>query len=63
MYNVSQLAGELGLSQPTTSHHLKVLKHAGVVRCKKKCRDVFYWHDRAQLDQMLDEVRDQVTDR
>lgn len=41
--NVSQLSELLGTSQPTVSHHLKILKQAGFVECKKMCRDVFYW--------------------
>lgn len=41
--NVSQLSELLGLSQPTLSHHLKILKQTGLVECKKMCRDVFYW--------------------
>ncbi len=41
--NVSSLAGRLGLSQPTVSHHLRVLRQAGLVTYRKMCRDVFYW--------------------
>lgn len=41
--NVSQIAEKLGLSQPTVSHHLRVLRQAGIVENKKMCRDVFYW--------------------
>lgn len=41
--NVSQLAKQLGLAQPTVSHHLRVLRQAGIVENKKMCRDVFYW--------------------
>ena len=42
-YNVSQIAERLGLAQPTVSHHLKVLRQAGIIENKKMCRDVFYW--------------------
>jgi len=41
--NVSTLAKRLGLSQPTISHHLRVLRQAGLVSYRKMCRDVFYW--------------------
>ena len=41
--NVSQLAEKLGMPQPTVSHHLRVLRQAGLVVNKKMCRDVFYW--------------------
>lgn len=49
VYNVSELAEELGLSQPTVSHHLCVLKNAGLVQCRKMCRDKYYWLDRPVL--------------
>lgn len=45
--NVSQLAEDLGLSQPTLSHHLRILRQVGLVQYKKMCRDVFYWVDEA----------------
>ena len=41
--NVSALAVRLGLSQPTISHHLRILRQAGLVSYRKMCRDVFYW--------------------
>lgn len=41
--NVSTLAEKLGLSQPTVSHHLRILRQAGIVTNRKMCRDVFYW--------------------
>jgi len=41
--NVSQLAEKLGLAQPTVSHHLRVLRQAGLICGKRMCRDVFYW--------------------
>lgn len=61
VYNVSELAVEIGLSQPTVSHHLTILKKAGLVRCKKMCRDVYYWLDheaaRAVSTQLLDTLK------
>ena len=62
VYNVSELAEELGVSQPTVSHHLKLLKHAGVVRCSRMCRDVYYWIDREALDAALREFSITVVD-
>ncbi len=43
--NVSQLAEELGLTQPTVSNHLARLRTLGIVRHMKRCRDVYYWID------------------
>jgi ArsR family transcriptional regulator, arsenate/arsenite/antimonite-responsive transcriptional repressor len=44
--NVGQIAGHFELSRPAISHHLKVLKTAGVVQSKKEGQEVFYWLDR-----------------
>ena len=41
--NVSEIAEQIGLSQPATSHHLRILRQAGFVSNKKKCRDMIYW--------------------
>lgn len=56
VYNVSELAAEIGLSQPTVSHHLAVLKKAGLVRCRKMCRDVYYWLDRDAARRVSDDL-------
>ncbi len=51
--NVSGLAEELGLSQPTISHHLRVLRQAGLVSYRKMCRDAYYWIDHKAAREML----------
>jgi len=56
--NVSAMAEQLGLSQPTVSHHLRVLRQAGLVTYQKMCRDVFYWIDPAGAAGMLAELGD-----
>jgi ArsR family transcriptional regulator len=40
---VCDLTAPLGLSQPTVSHHLKVLTEAGLVGREKRGRWVYYW--------------------
>jgi ArsR family transcriptional regulator len=40
---VCDLTAPLGLSQPTVSHHLKVLTDAGLVGREQRGRWVFYW--------------------
>lgn len=37
------LVDDLGVSQPTVSHHLKVLRDAGLVASEKRGRWVYYW--------------------
>jgi len=43
--NVSKIAEQIGLSQPATSHHLRVLRQAGIITNRKMCRDMIYWVD------------------
>ena len=40
---VCELTGPLGLSQPTVSHHLKVLADAGLVGREQRGRWVYFW--------------------
>ncbi|WPJ98192.1 metalloregulator ArsR/SmtB family transcription factor [Coraliomargarita algicola] len=58
--NVSTIAERIGLSQPATSHHLRILRQAGIITNEKKCRDMIYWIDleaaalvRTQLGEVL----------
>ena len=55
--NVSQLAEKLGLSQPTISHHLRILRQAGLVSHKKMCRDCFYWIELEATAAVLESMR------
>lgn len=43
LYNVGELSEELGIPQPTVSHHLKILRQAGVIRFTKQCNSVYYY--------------------
>jgi DNA-binding transcriptional ArsR family regulator len=43
--NVGQISSKFRLSRPSISHHLKVLKDAGVVRSEKSGQEIFYWLD------------------
>ena len=38
-----QLTGPLGLSQPTVSHHLKVLTDAGLIGREQRGRWAYFW--------------------
>jgi ArsR family transcriptional regulator len=46
---VCELTEPLGLSQPTVSHHLKVLTSAGILEREKRGRWVYYRIDREPL--------------
>jgi ArsR family transcriptional regulator len=47
---VCELAPSFGLSQPTISHHLKVLRDAGLVDCERRGTWVYYRARRSALD-------------
>ncbi len=46
---VCDFVGPLGKSQPTVSHHLKVLSEAGLVRGERRGKWVWYSLDRRRL--------------
>lgn len=48
--SVGELQGQLGVSQPTVSHHLSVLRSAGLVLARTEGRQVFY---RLRQEQVL----------
>jgi ArsR family transcriptional regulator len=60
VYNVSELAEELEVSQSTVSHHLGILKAAGLVQCRKMCRDAYYWVDPDALRECLRAVEKEI---
>lgn len=41
--SVNEIAKAAGLSQPLTSHHLKVLKNTGIARVENRASFAFYW--------------------
>lgn len=41
--NVTQLAGKLPLSRPAISHHLRVLRQAGLVAVRKQGTENYYF--------------------
>ena len=49
---VCEFVGLLGKSQPTVSHHLKVLSEAGLVAGDRRGRWVWYSLDRARLAEL-----------
>lgn len=40
---VCELTPAFELSQPTISHHLKLLRHAGLIDCQRRGTWVYYW--------------------
>lgn len=47
---VCDLTGSFELSAPTISHHLKVLREAGLIDCERRGTWVYYWSKPDVLD-------------
>ena len=56
--NVSKIAERIGLSQPATSHHLRILRQAGIVTNRKMCRDMIYWVDLQASGEVCQSLRE-----
>ena len=49
--SVNDIVDQLDVAQPTVSHHLKILKTAGLVKSERKGKQVMYTIDQARLAQ------------
>lgn len=49
LISVSDIVAELNVAQPTVSHHLKILKSAGLVTSERHGKQVLYTLDQARL--------------
>jgi len=60
--NVTELTNELGVTQPTTSRHLKVLRDRGLVYTKRQGTTITYHLSDKRLVQALDLLRSVMRD-
>ena len=60
---VSQIVAASPLSRSAVAHHLRVLREAGVLRCEKIGKEVWYWPDPPSVRAALTAVRDYLDDR
>ncbi len=51
--NVSQLVAVSTLSRSAVSHHLKILKDAGILRSRKEGKEVYFWINSEKLNEAL----------
>lgn len=58
--NVGDIAGHFRLSRPAISHHLKVLKDAGIVKSEKVGQEIYYRLDRDQVVARLRTLADDI---
>lgn len=49
---VCEISGTFDVSQPTISHHLKLLRSAGLLDCERRGTWVYYWVIPAALQQL-----------
>jgi ArsR family transcriptional regulator len=61
--NVTELTNELGLSQPTMSRHLKVLRERGLVQAVRTGTVITYHLSDPRLIQALDLLRNVMRER
>jgi ArsR family transcriptional regulator len=61
--NVTELANELGLNQPTASRHLKILRDRGLVNTIRTGTVITYHLSDVRLIQALDIMRSIMRDR
>jgi len=57
-YNVNELTTELGISQPTTSRHLKILRERGLVQSTRHGVSITYALSDLRLIQALELLND-----
>ncbi len=61
--NVTELTTELGIPQPTTSRHLKVLRERGLVYAERQGTVITYHLSDARIIQAMDLLRSAMRDR
>ena len=60
---VGQIVAASPLSRSAVAHHLRVLREAGVLRCEKVGKEVWYWPDPTSVRAALAAVRDYLDGR
>ena len=58
--NVGQIVEVSTLSRSAVSHHLKLLREAGVLSSAKSGKEVYYWIDKAFLEESLESVLEYI---
>jgi ArsR family transcriptional regulator len=54
---VCEISATFDLSQPTISHHLKLLRSAGLLDCERRGTWVYYWANHSALQQLSSVLR------
>ncbi len=56
--NVGQIVEVSTLSRSAVSHHLKILREAGVLASEKVGKEVYFWVNKKSIKQSLQAVQD-----
>jgi DNA-binding transcriptional ArsR family regulator len=56
---VGDIVGRVNLSQPAVSHHLRILREAGLVNAEKEGTTVFYSLNKDNVNTLCCDVRDE----
>jgi DNA-binding transcriptional ArsR family regulator len=59
--NVGEIAARVTLSRPTVSHHLNLLRRAGLVRVRKQGREMYYRLNKEPIVATLQSLLDCLT--
>jgi ArsR family transcriptional regulator len=59
--NVGEIAERVTLSRPTVSHHLNILRRAGLVRVRKQGREMYYRLNKERIVGTLQGLLDSLT--
>ena len=59
--NVGEIAQRVTLSRPTVSHHLNILRRAGLVRVRKQGREMYYRLNKERIVGTLQGLLDSLT--
>jgi len=55
---VNDIASLIGISQPSVSHHLRTLRHGGLVKSRKSGKTILYSLKESRISAILAVVRD-----
>ena len=58
--NVGQIVGVSTLSRSAVSHHLKILREAGVLQSRKEGKEVYFWINKDFLIDAMATVADYI---
>jgi ArsR family transcriptional regulator, arsenate/arsenite/antimonite-responsive transcriptional repressor len=61
--NVAQIVAASTLSRTAVSHHLRVLREAGVLKSEKSGREVYFWPDVDTVRSALTALQDYLTEQ